>query len=157
MAMDGFIKPSDADRFPAAATTRIPADLIAAFNDRLEVLTVTEVELPAGEPSHLALLRTDIRPEFRSLLDNWTSDFPQENQLIQRLEDLTRTGELHDNGFELAALMWDEGQYTDHVGSFGVSHLLVDTNHMEELLRRLEVEPVVTDETRSMLAFDLTL
>ena len=85
----------------------------------------------------LALLRLDVRPEYREMIDIAEEYFVSENDVMRKVEKLS--GE---------ALAWDETGYVDHQGPWGESHYLLDESRLAEVTRAIEELPVLSEEDR---------
>lgn len=95
--------------------------------------------LSAPQLNGLPVLRMDLRPEFRELLDPTRALFDQENQVMIQVELLSGN-----------AILWDGTAYADPevLGPHGISHYLCDPNRMDEINAALAEHPLIADETR---------
>jgi len=84
-----------------------------------------------------ALLRLDVRPEYRELISIAEDDFDSENTIMRKVEELS--GE---------ALAWDETGYHEHQGPWGESHYLLDESQLEKVAAVIEELPALTEEDR---------
>lgn len=93
----------------------------------------------ASRMNGLRVLRMDLRPEFRELLDPTQALFDQENQVMIQVELLSGN-----------AILWDGTAFADPniLGPHGISHYLCDPSRMDEISAALAEHPLIGEETR---------
>ena len=122
-------------------------DIAHAYSERLRLAEVVATEIISSAYSSerwngSAVLRLQLREEFRGHVDPTVELFEQEHEVERVVSEASAEAFVHD----------DHGYSTpDYLGRFGICHYLVDLDAASQIMAAIETIPVVDDATRGRI------
>jgi len=130
---------------PRAQLAAVAKDISALLPAWIAIPTeITSADYFYESRNGLAVIRLDLHPQLRGLVDRERGLFAHEHTVMVMLERDSKE-----------ALMWDKGGYDDpeFLGEFGVAHYLCDLARQDDITTAISAQdPVGSDLRRSMLA-----